>query len=151
MSIELLPEYIEKIDTLSDNEAELHVFISSIEQELLPEYVAIVLEAFPLDRRLNLWKLFSGDFQKNIFLEMKNESQQMLLNAMDDDACYPLLDRLDANTLLELTDNLSERFVEYAVNKMTAKQQEHFKNAQDYSDEEVGRWQNFDQKKYLKN
>ena len=80
MSIELLPEYIEKIDTLSDNEAELHVFISSIEQELLPEYVAIVLEAFPLDRRLNLWKLFSGDFQKNIFLEMIQHHFKVMMN-----------------------------------------------------------------------
>lgn len=76
---------------------------------------------------------------------MKNESRQMILNALDDDACFPLFDRLDANTLLELTENLGERFIEYAVTTMTAKQKEHFKKAQDYPDDEVGRWQSYDE------
>lgn len=78
---------------------------------------------------------------------MKNESRQMLLNALDDDACFPLFDKLDANSLLELTENLSDRFIEYAVMKMTAKQREYLKKAQDYSDVEVGRWQSFDEKR----
>ena len=76
---------------------------------------------------------------------MKNESRQMILNALDDDACFPLFDRLDANSLLELTENLGERFIEYAVTTMTAKQKEHFKKAQDYPDDEVGRWQSYDE------
>ena len=134
MSLELLTEYIEKADDLFTNELELNEIALAIERDLLPEHVAILLEAFPLEQRLSLWKLFTGDYQQNIFLEMKNESRQMILNASDDDACFPLFDRLDANSLLELTENLGERFIEYAVTTMTAKQKEHFKKAQDYSD-----------------
>lgn len=145
MSLELLTEYIEKADELFTDESHLHDIAIAIERDLLPEHVALLLEAFPLERRLSLWKLFSGDYQQNIFLEMKNESRQMILNALDDDACFPLFDRLDANSLLELTENLSERFIEYAVTKMTAKQKEHFKKAQDYSDDEIGHWQSFDE------
>lgn len=145
MSLELLTEYIEKADELFTDELHLHDIAIAIERDLLPEHVALLLEAFPLERRLSLWKLFSGDYQQNIFLEMKNESRQMILNALDDDACFPLFDRLDANSLLELTENLSERFIEYAVTKMTAKQKEHFKKAQDYSDDEIGHWQSFDE------
>jgi len=145
MSLELLTEYIEKADDLFTNELELNEIALAIERDLLPEHVAILLEAFPLEQRLSLWKLFTGDYQQNIFLEMKNESRQMILNASDDDACFPLFDRLDANSLLELTENLGERFIEYAVTTMTAKQKEHFKKAQDYSDDEVGRWQSFDE------
>lgn len=145
MSLELLTEYIEKADELFTDELHLHDIALEIERDLLPEHAAILLEAFPLERRLSLWKLFSGDFQQNIFLEMKNESRQMILNALDDDACFPLFDRLDANTLLELTENLGERFIEYAVTTMTAKQKEHFKKAQDYPDDEVGRWQSYDE------
>jgi magnesium transporter len=145
MSLELLTEYIEKADELFTDELHLHDIALEIERDLLPEHAAILLEAFPLERRLSLWKLFSGDFQQNIFLEMKNESRQMILNALDDDACFPLFDRLDANSLLELTENLGERFIEYAVTTMTAKQKEHFKKAQDYPDDEVGRWQSYDE------
>lgn len=144
MSLELLTEFIEKADDLFTNELQLHDIGLAIEKDLLPEYAAVLLEAFPLERRLSLWKLFTGNYQQDIFLEMKNESRQMILNALDDDGCFPLFDRLDANSLLELTENLSERFVEYAVTKMTAKQKEHFKKAQDFSDDEVGRWQSFD-------
>ena len=145
MSLELLTEYIEKSDELFDNDLQLIELASDLERDLLPEHVAIFLEAFQLNRRLMLWALFSSDFQQNIFLEMKNESRQMLLNEMDDDVCLPLFDRLDANSLLELTEGLSERFIEYAVTKMTAKQKEHFKKAQDYSDIEVGHWQSYDE------
>ena len=145
MSLELLTEYIEKTDERFESELPLNDIAAEIESDYLPEQVAIFLEAFPLKRRLSLWELFSSDFQQNIFLEMKNESRQMLLGAMDDDDCLPLFDRLDANSLLELTDGLSERFVEYAVTKMTAKQKEYFKKAQDYSDDELGHWQSYDE------
>lgn len=145
MSLELLTEYIEKADELFEDDLHLQGIALEIERDLLPEHVAILLEAFPLEQRLSLWDLLSNEFQQHIFLEMKNESRQMILNALDDDACFPLFDKLDANSLLELTEGLSERFIEYAVTQMTSKQRGHFKQVQDYSDSEVGRWQSFDE------
>ena len=109
--------------------------------------MAILLEAFPLKSRLIIWRQLSSEYQQNIFLEMRNESRQMLLDSMDDDSCFPLFDKLDANSLLELTEHLSDRFIEYAISQMTAKQREHFKKAQDYSESEVGHWQSFDENK----
>lgn len=103
------------------------------------------LEAFPIKSRLTVWESFTKEFQQNIFLEMKNESRQMLLNALNDDDCFPLFDKLDTNSLLELTENLSDRFIEYPVSQMTVKQREHFKKTQNYSDAEVGHWQSFDE------
>ena len=148
MSLELqLPAYIEKIEELLSANGELNEVVSEMENSLLAEQVAILLEAFPIVPRLSIWQLLSAEYQKNVFVEMKNESRQMLLNVMDDDSCFPLFDKLDANSLLELTDHLSDRFIEYAVTKMTAKQREHFKEAQDYSEDEVGRWQSFDEKR----
>jgi magnesium transporter len=147
MSFEILPEYIEKVETLLSEESSLNSIIAEIEDTLLPEHVAIFLEAFPIKPRLMVWDSFNKEFQQNIFLEMKNESRQMLLNALNDDDCFPLFDKLDANSLLELTEDLSDRFIEYAVSQMTTKQREHFKKAQDYADQEVGHWQSFDESK----
>jgi len=147
MSLELLPEYIEAVDSLFNDELPLEELTTKIEKELLPEHTAILLEAFPIKPRLSLWTLFSNEYQQNIFLEMKNESRQMLLNSLDEDACLPLFDKLDANSLLDLTEDLSARFIEYAISQMTAKQRNHFKKAQDYSEEEVGHWQSFDEHK----
>ncbi|MFT5758327.1 MAG: magnesium transporter [Alteromonadaceae bacterium] len=147
MSLELLPAYIEKIEALLSSELPLNELVADIEGSLLPEHVAILLEAFPIKPRLTIWDLFTKEYQQNIFLEMKNESRQMLLNTLDDDACFTLFDKLDAYSLLELTDDLSERFIDYAVTQMTVKQRDHFKKAQDYAEMEVGRWQSFDENK----
>lgn len=148
MSLELqLPAYIEKVEEILSTNGSLNEVVFEMENSLLAEQVAILLEAFPIQPRLGIWQLLSAEYQKNVFVEMKNESRQMLLNVMDDDSCFPLFDKLDANSLLELTDNLSDRFIDYAVTQMTAKQREHFKEAQDYSENEVGRWQSFDEKR----
>tara|TARA_R110001583_G_scaffold69129_2_gene196161 strand:- start:144 stop:1490 length:1347 start_codon:yes stop_codon:yes gene_type:complete len=149
MSFEMLPDYIEKVENLLSEEAPLDSIIAEIEESLLPEHVAILLEAFPIKPRLIIWESFNAEFQQNIFLEMKNESRQMLLNALSDEDSLPLFDKLDANSLLELTEDLSDRFIEYAISKMSSKQREHFKKAQDYSDNEVGHWQSFDERKIL--
>lgn len=151
MSLELLPEYIERIEVLLSERLPLNELINDIEEFLLPEHVAIFLEAFPINERLSIWKELTSELQQAVFLEMKDESRQMLLNALDDDICLPLFDKLDANSLLDLTEGLSERFVEYAVTQMTSKQRAYFKEAQDYSDSEVGRWQTFDEIRISKN
>ncbi|WP_413701244.1 magnesium transporter MgtE N-terminal domain-containing protein [Psychromonas sp. KJ10-10] len=147
MSFEMLPDYIEKVEALLAEETPLDSIITELEDALLPEHVANLLEAFPIKPRLLIWQSFNTEFQQNIFLEMKNESRQMLLNALSDEDSLPLFDKLDANSLLELTEDLSDRFIEYAISKMSAKQREHFKKAQDYSDQEVGHWQSFDERK----
>lgn len=48
---------------------------------------------------------------------------------------------------MDLTENLSDRFIEYAISQMTVKQRKHFKKAQDYADDEIGRWQSYDENK----
>lgn len=147
MSLELLPVYIAKFEELIANEQQLDDAVVEIESTLLPEHGAMLLEAFPIEPRLHIWRELTAEYQQNVFLEMKNESRQMLLNTLEEEVCLPLFDKLDAYSLLELTEGLSERFVDYAVTKMTAKQREHFKGAQDYSESEVGRWQSFDEKR----
>lgn len=146
MTLDILSEYIEKLEQHFAEELPLGLLLGELAEELQPEQIAILLEAFPIKSRLIIWELLPSDCQKNVFLEMKNESRQMLLNVLSDDACLLLFDKLDATSLLDLTDDLSDRFIEYAVAQMTAKQREHFKSAQDYDDDEVGHWQSFNAK-----
>lgn len=146
MTLDILSEYIEKLEQHIAEELPLDLLLGELAEELQPEQIAILLEAFPIKSRLIIWEQLTSDSQKNVFLEMKNESRQMLLNVLSDDACFLLLDKLDATSLLDLIDDLSDRFIEYAVAQMTAKQREHFKSAQDYDDDEVGHWQSFNAK-----
>lgn len=67
MSLELLPVYIEKIEAQLTNNLQLNELVSEIENTLMPEHVAILLEAFPIKPRLCIWEIFSAEYQQNIF------------------------------------------------------------------------------------
>jgi magnesium transporter len=144
MSFELIPHYLEKLNVELENHADLTDLIKEIESEVQPEPLAILLESFPLTARTHIWNLLTLDIQQDVFVEMKAESRHLLLESLDDELCYPLLEKLDANSLLELAESLSDRFIKYAVANMTAKQRKLYKTAQDFSTEEVGHWQSFE-------
>jgi magnesium transporter len=138
--------YIEKLSLLieHENKQDLAFRVAEIENTLNSEQIAILLEAFPIDERLIIWAIFNADTQQQIFLEMRIESREMILDACDDEQCFPLFEKLDAHELLDICEDLSDRFVHYAISKMTAKQRALYKEAQEYSIDEVGHWQSFD-------
>ena len=143
MSLELLPDYIEKINNNFETDTEINELVAEVEQELSDEQIAILLESFPIKLRITIWSCFSDETQQNVFIVMKPESRELLLSACDDELCFPLLTKLDAVDLLELSESLNDRFIDYAVSKMTAKQRSLYKKSCDYALDEVGHWQNF--------
>ncbi|TEW54681.1 magnesium transporter [Psychromonas sp. RZ22] len=149
MSLDLLPGYIEKINSHFEIEKEitvlktLNALMLEIAENLSDEQIAILLESFPIKLRIILWQCFADETQQNVFIAMKNESRQLLLSALEDEYCFPLLTKLDAFQLLELSETLNDRFTDYAVSNMTAKQRSLYKKSCDYALDEVGHWQNF--------
>ena len=144
MSFEKLPFFIELLNDNIENQAVLSASVSELENTLSYEQIALLLEAFPIPVRKLIWQLLSQNVQQQVFIEMRIDSRQIILNACEDAECFPLFEKLDADELLDLSEDLSDRFVDYAVSQMTAKQRSLFKKAQDFSIEEVGHWQSFD-------
>ncbi|MGB5446702.1 MAG: magnesium transporter [Psychromonas sp.] len=144
MSFEKLPFFIELLTDNIENQAALADAIVELEDTLSYEQIALLLEAFPIPVRKLIWRLLNQETQQQVFIEMRIESRQILLNAFEDEECFPLFEKLDADELLDLCEDLSDRFVDYAVSRMTAKQRALFKKAQEFSFEEVGHWQSFD-------
>ena len=108
MSLELLPDYIEKINNNFENETDIKEVIVEVEQELSDEQIALLLESFPIKLRIEIWLSFSDETQQNVFIEMKPESRELILNACDDELCFPLLTKLDAVDLLELSESFAK-------------------------------------------
>jgi len=143
MILDLLPDYIEKINNTFETEADISGLVAEIEENLSEEQIAIILESFPIKLRLSLWTAFSDEIQQEVFIVMKHDSRELLLNTLDDEYCFPLLTKLDAVDLLELSESLDDRFIDYAISNMTAKQRSLYKKSCDYALDEVGHWQNF--------
>jgi magnesium transporter len=144
MSYENIPFFIEQLNNNIEDEIRLAEVITQLEDSLSVDQIAVLLEAFPIQLRKSIWQSITPEIQQQVFIEMRYESRQMILNASEDSECFPLLEKLDADELADLSENLSDRFVEYAVSKMTAKQRGLFKKAQEYSVDEVGHWQSYD-------
>ncbi|RBW47622.1 magnesium transporter [Psychromonas sp. B3M02] len=143
MSLDLLPDYIDKINQHFDAEQDIQALVTEIYEQVSDDQIAILLESFPLKLRLNLWQALSDEAQQNIFIVMKHESRELLLSTLEDEQCFPLLTKLDAFHLLELSESLNDRFIDYAVSNMNAKQRSLYKKSCDYALDEVGHWQNF--------
>jgi len=153
MSLDLLHDYIDKLseffETELQTEAEvkdtdsLNNLVAELEEQLSDEQLAILLESFPLKLRTVIWLCLSDEIQQNVFIEMKANSRELLLNALDDQHCLPLFTKLDAVQLLDLSESLDDRFIDYAINNMTAKQRGLYKKSRDYGLDEVGHWQDF--------
>jgi magnesium transporter len=143
MILDLLPDYIEKINQHFEREKSIESLIEEIEENLSHEQIALLLESFPIKLRTILWQSLIDETQQLVFIEMKNDSRQLLLDTLDDEDCFPLLTKLDAYQLLELSESLDDRFTDYAVSKMTAKQRSLYKKSCDYKLDEVGHWQHF--------
>ena len=143
MSLDLLPDYIDKINHHFEAEEDIQALVTEIDEQLSDDQIAILLESFPLKLRLNLWESLSDEAQQNIFIVMKHESRELLLSTLEDEQCFPLLTKLDAVHLLELSESLNDRFIDYAVSNMNAKQRSLYKKSCDYALDEVGHWQNF--------
>jgi len=143
MSLDLLPDYIEKYNHYFEREKDIGDLTLVIQEALSYEQIAILLEAFPLKLRTTIWRLLSDEEQQNVFIAMKHDSRQLLLSTLEDEHCFPLLTKLDAFQLLELSESLDDRFTDYAISNMTAKQRSLYKKSCDYTLNEVGHWQNF--------
>jgi len=143
MSLDLLPDYIEKYNHYFEREKDIGDLTLAIQETLSYEQIAILLEAFPLKLRTIIWRLLSDEEQQNVFIAMKHDSRQLLLSTLEDEHCFPLLTKLDAFQLLELSESLDDRFTDYAISNMTAKQRSLYKKSCDYTLNEVGHWQNF--------
>ncbi|MEL0629713.1 magnesium transporter [Psychromonas aquatilis] len=147
MALDLLADYIDKINLHFDSETEttttINELANEVEEQLSDEQIAVLLESFPLNLRTSIWESLSDETHQNVFIEMKHDSRKLLLNTLDDEYCFPLLTKLDAVHLIELSESLDNRFIDYAVTNMTAKQRSLYKKSCDYTEEEVGRWQNF--------
>lgn len=106
--------------------------------------VALLLESLPLEQRINVWQEVETDERLDVLVEMRSDPRESILDTMDRAQMDELLTGLEAEALIELSESLPGRLVDRAFAKMDEKQQAWFKSAQEYNDEQAGRWLNHD-------
>lgn len=148
MNTEQFTPYIERLLALP-LEQELAApirarLMQEAQEELSAEQLALMLEAFPPEPRLLLWQLIEDSLWPAIFICMREDSRRVILQRLDTEGCEQLLALFDAESLLEVSDDLSPELLLFAQSKLGAVEQKRYEKAQLYTDEQLGHWVRFD-------
>ncbi|GAA4882607.1 magnesium transporter [Ferrimonas pelagia] len=119
------------------------LFEHAIEQ-IEPGEIALLLESLPIDERLERWEQVTPEAQVDVLVAMRAQARAAILRTLPEPVLTQLLGRVNAESLIELVDDLPESLVDDAVSRMSQNQRHWFEQASRYSDDQIGRYLNHD-------
>lgn len=148
MTLDPFADYLAQFQAVllvaESSEETIQQLMQQAEQSLNTEQIANLLEAFPPETRLSLWHSIDNELLADVFLAMREDSRKLLIKLLDDSECQQLLTTFDAEDLLELAEDLPERFLDYAISQMDSEQRKLYELAQLYSLDQIGHWVSFE-------
>lgn len=132
----------ELVQTLvhKQNLAELQKRLDSLH----PADVAYILEALPLEQRLDVWDLVKAERDGEILLEVSDAVRQTLIADMDSDELLAAAEQLDTDELADLAPDLPKDVLQELLESLDSRNRERLQSALSYPDDAVGALMDFD-------
>jgi len=111
---------------------------------LHPADVAYILEALPLEQRLDVWDLVKADRDGEILLEVSDAVRQTLIADMDSDELLAAAEQLDTDELADLAPDLPKDVLQDLLDSLDSQNRERLQSALSYPDDTVGALMDFD-------
>lgn len=111
---------------------------------LHPADVAYILEALPLEQRLDVWELVKAERDGEILLEVSDAVRQTLIADMDSDELLAAAEQLDTDELADLAPDLPKDVFQDLLDTLDAQNRARLQSALSYSDDAVGSIMDFD-------
>ncbi len=140
-----LSSYIESLSN-SDETQQAQLLDTYIESGLDASSLALILEAFPLEQRIRLWRGLPLEMHIESLTEMRADVRISIINELSDTELKLTLAKLDNLSLIEWEDSLPDEIVSEALRLISRDELELYDQANQFSDNEVGHWA--DQKVY---
>ncbi|WP_199610030.1 magnesium transporter [Flocculibacter collagenilyticus] len=128
----------------TEHDAQIADIIQPLQDSFAPEQFALLIEAVPPAQRLTVWHGLNEQNQRQAFVLSGKDTRTWLMDALSDDACFELLAQLDVEEVLELAEEIPDRFLNYAIKHLDEQQRQHYQQAQQYDDEHIGHWLDYD-------
>ncbi|WP_188152198.1 magnesium transporter [Teredinibacter waterburyi] len=136
----------EELDEKLESSIEVPESVSdALSQALTDEdfgQAALVLESLPHEQRLLAWDEIPDHKRLNVLVELRGESQKLLIRELPEPVLLELFADMEAEDLLELADALPGRLIDKALASMDQRQRSFYDSAQKYDDDQVGHWLN---------
>ena len=123
----------------------------NVEQEdqfkLLGEYVengldngsfARILEAFPVDQRVQLWRRLPLEMHIDVLTEMRADARVAILEELSEAELNFTLAKLDNLSLIEWAESLPDDIFSLALQLINRDELDLYDDAKQYDDDEVG-------------
>lgn len=111
---------------------------------LHPADVAYILEALPLDERLEVWDLVKAERDGEILLEVSDSVRQTLIADMDSEELFAAAEQLDTDELADLAPDLPKDVLQDLFDSLDIRNRERLQSALAYPDDAVGAHMDFD-------
>ena len=111
---------------------------------LHPADVADLLEALPIEDRLNLWEFVKADRDGDILLEVSDAVRQTLIADMDSSELLAAAEQLDTDELADLAPDLPKDVLQDLMESLDSQNRERLQSTLSYPDDAVGALMDFD-------
>lgn len=106
--------------------------------------VAMILEALPLQDRLQIWDLVRSDRDGDVLLEVSDSVRESLIDVMDHDEILNVANTLDADELADLVPDLPDEIMQDVFTSLPIEERERLRFAMSYEEGTVGALMDFD-------
>src|SRR4051812_22127893 len=111
---------------------------------LHPADISYLLEALPLDERLEVWNLVKAARDGEILVEVSEAVRESLIEAMDSAELVAAAETLEADELADIAADLPAGVMEEVVRSLPLEERERLRAALSYPEGSVGALMNFD-------
>ncbi|EGA68706.1 hypothetical protein VISI1226_03660 [Vibrio sinaloensis DSM 21326] len=124
----------------ADDASQVTILNDSIELGLEPGAVALILEAFPIEERVRLWRSLPLELHIEVLTEARAEVRHSIIDQLSEVELRLTLAKLDNLSLIEWADSLPEEIINEALSLIEKDELELYDQANEYEDDELGRW-----------
>lgn len=130
---------IEQI-TQAEESDQVAILNDLIEGGLESGSVALILEAFPIDDRVTLWRGLPLELHIEVLTEARAEVRHSIIDELSETELKLTLAKLDNLSLIEWADSLPDEIINEALQLIEKDELELYDQANEYEDDELGRW-----------
>ncbi|WP_414932938.1 magnesium transporter [Vibrio europaeus] len=130
---------IEQIAQAEESE-QVAILNDLIEVGLESGSVALILEAFPIEDRVTLWRGLPLELHIEVLTEARAEVRHSIIDELSETELKLTLAKLDNLSLIEWADSLPDEIINEALQLIEKDELELYDQANEYEDDELGRW-----------
>jgi len=102
--------------------------------------LSLLLESVPIEERLIRWQQVPFELQPSVIVGIKSQAREPILNSLSETDLDQLLQHIDVEGLIELSDQLTEESIDRALGYLDAKQKQWFESANQFDSSQIGRF-----------